>query len=1453
MLQDDRNLSPHDIQALDGRDALVRFFATLSYNTDKRQVQTADALGIGQGALRSALKHVERVSANDSLQVFVFEVASVTLAHRRAITALLNNRNGDFLFVLTSPEYERLDFVLVERFRSEAAEDAPGASTVRARPLAISVERRKPTPEALRTLRRMTFTCTDDLGQLEKLLSAFRIAQWSEARFNNVALFSDHYLKHRLTEEPEWKDADGAKAAFKAIRAIGDRNKDAQAKTIDEVVLPVLKQFGHDPKLAKAADGGPMFRLSEHVVCFAYHWLRALDTKDDNSDRPDDIPAVRVVSEFEQTKAQWAILTNGKQWRLYCARAHSRHASFYEVDFRETLATQEADGETFRYFWLMFRAEAFKRGPDIEDKPGLSFLDRIFDGSRTYAKELGERLKSRVFEEIFPHFAEGFIAHIRATENSPDLSEERLHEVFRATLTLLYRLIFLLYAESLDLLPVTETNYREVSLRKLCLELAERAGRNEAQAVEKIQKAFTPSETGLYDNLSELFRVIDEGDNKVNVPKYNGGLFITKPSLDDHSDEANAARFLSKFKVPDRFLALGLDRLARDEDPKHHELVAVDYKSLGVRQLGSIYEGLLEFKVQVAAERMALVKAKKGEAIVPATQAEKEKLTIATRVKMHGAEGGYLRKGTVYLANDKQERKASGSYYTPDYIVKYIVENTVGPVLEEKLNALRPEFRKAEVEYHSAKKKDQALKKQGLSDDPEKVANSYRDLVDALFTLRVLDPAMGSGHFLVEAVDFITDRMLAFLSGFAWNPVQHFIQRTRRDIQAALNKAEITVDPAKLTDINLLKRHVLKRCIFGVDLNPMAVELAKVSLWLDCFTLGAPLSFLDHHLKCGNSLIGVTVEEVEKTLKKSAGMFSSRFAGLMLATDIARQIAAMPDSTAEQAAKSRSEFHRASDALAPFKRLLDIYTSQWFGNGEVTSPAIGPARKGGGKTRGGGNRQIAAIEWLNSDAVKELLSANAEGFVEETGRPFTAKPQMTVFEKTDPSLLKDKKKRKPSITDKVNNQADAWFNNVPKLASKAQAEHRFLHWELEFPEVFFAPTTPGGQNIKRIEGAGFDIVIGNPPWGAELLVAQREFSRIRFAGSASGVVDTFALFIECANVLVAKGGMVGLLLPDIFLLKNYEAIRSFVLQQTTITSLIHWGMPFDEANIDVCSLVDRRLTAPNGHTVLCIPDAGTGDMSQADRNLIAQEVFVGTKQHRFNLSLSTELQELIAAASSLGRPMRDLFVLREGVHSGNVREKLFLEAPIGKKCEPLLFGRDEIHPMLVTWGGKYIQLDEGRFDFDAGDYFNVGNVDLHRSKKILVRRTGDRVLAAMDLKGHFCSNNFFLCVPGAELTGEQVHYVCAVLNTRFATWFFRAIQPRTGRLFAELKITHLEDIPIPFLETPWATKQGQVAKSMLADEPSDAAIARYLVSFEREFLARVAEVNDKLAIEVERS
>src|SRR5205823_3723163 len=146
-----------------------------------------------------------------------------------------------------------------------------------------------------------------------------------------------------------------------------------------------------------------------------------------------------------------------------------------------------------------------------------------------------------------------------------------------------------------------------------------------------------------------------------------------------------SADLLRDHKVPDRYLALAIDRLARDQDERTLALVFIDYKSLEVRHLGSIYEGLLEFKLKVADEDLTIQADKKGETYIPLSQAKAKRGRQAEVV---------VQKKEVYLSNDKAERKASGSYYTPDPIVEYIVAHTVGPVVEEKLEALRGEFRK---------------------------------------------------------------------------------------------------------------------------------------------------------------------------------------------------------------------------------------------------------------------------------------------------------------------------------------------------------------------------------------------------------------------------------------------------------------------------------------------------------------------------------------------------------------------------------------------------------------------------------------------------------------------------------------------------------------------------------------------------------------------------------------
>ena len=1116
MPKDDLELSSRDVLELSSRDAVAAFFARLGYDTNHRVIQNLGAMNISSDDLKSAIKHIERLASQDagSFEVYLFELKSVTSANRRGIVRAFRNRPGDYLLVMTD-DYTRLDFVLVERYSEptqvpgKTSTGPLGTKQVGVRPRLLSVDRRNPDKVALRVLRRFTYTESDTYAQYDKLTSAYDVSDWSEPFFNNRALFSDYYLTERLPESSEWKNPAEAALKTRVFRQLRELYADVredfsgkpEALVRQKLLEPALSWLGFTLQSGKASDSSavePDYRLfapgdatKSLALCLAYTWGRNLDGKDEQRDSqtPDENPGAAVVTLLDRGEADWAIVTNGKLWRLYSAKAHSRATNYYEIDLEETLALPAANLEiAFNYFWLLFRAASFvptEQQVDGEQRI-MCFLDTLLNESEKYAHELGERLKDRVFEEIFPHFARGFITNaLRQKLLPPNLdsltTEERSHLLepfFGGTLTFLYRLLFLLYAESRDLLPVKEPKgYYEKSLVKLKREIEAKGGNIEDQSPEKLKLAYGDVSTELYDRLQVLFTAVDRGDTDLNLPVYNGGLFITQPDPADPSAEAGIARFLSTHKIPDRALALGLDRMARDLDPKTKALAMIDYKSLGVRQLGSIYEGLLEFKLRVAAEEMAVVKGKKTEEIVSYSEAKQQKLPMLKVGRGKDAPDRTLPKGSVYLENDRRERKATGSYYTPDYIVKYIVENTVGPVLQEKLEGLRSAFREAEQTLQQEKKNYEANKKQGRSgDSPEnQVYLKYRDKVnEKFFDLKVLDPAMGSGHFLVEAVDFITDRMADYLNSFPWNPVQFELQKTRRDIQEEMERQDITIDASKLTDLNLLKRRVLKSCIYGVDLNPMAVELAKVSLWLDCFTLGAPLSFLDHHLKAGNSLIGGSVLEVQDALSRD--LFGNQFAGLLSATQLMRRVGELSDVTAQEVAESRQTYKGAYDALRPFKRLLDVWISEHFGN------------KGAQRTAS-----------LYAGAI----------------------------------VASDYRKTNPVDTKAI------------ETALALSETKRFFHWELEFPEVFFNET-------ERKQDGGFDAVVGNPPWVdvQELLEADKIFFKTAFK-TAIGKFDLYSLFVEHNLKLTGKKGITGCIIQSKFVRTAYgEPLRAYLAKNS---------------------------------------------------------------------------------------------------------------------------------------------------------------------------------------------------------------------------------------------------------------------------------------------------------------
>ncbi len=1380
----DVELSPQDIQSISSADALVSFFAKLGYNTASRTAQTATNLAIAEAAARP-IKRIELIADHQKLlQLYLFELKTVTVAEIKALARVFRNFAGQFLLVLTA-DYEYIEFVLLDRQFSDQ-KNPTAIGTVQ--PLLVqrrfSVDRRRPTPIHLRVLRRFTWTETDTFSQFDKLRFAYDLAHWSEAYFNNRGLFSDYFLTERLRpkdgghlEFPEWRE--DPKPAYQRLRATYDQASTRFAgKTTTELISllydPLLQELGFRPSIQTPAETSVCLRLDDPQsgallgICLPFPWGRELDRKDamHDTENPEVTPAFAVVDLLAKEKSPWVILTNGKLWRLYSQRAHSRATNYYEVDLDEVLGRQgfhQDIQDAFRFFWLLFRSQAF-RPAEVQwqgKAQSLSMLDRLLLGSEEYAKQLGETLKDRVFTEVFPVLAEGFIANARQrASDSPKLDDERLSTIFQGTLTLLYRLLFLLYAESRDLLPVHSREYRDASLRRMNEEISESAGKIADQTEKQISKSYDTASYGLWQRLKALFRVIDQGSEELNVPRYNGGLFMSSRDKNDRSPEAEAAHFLEQERVPDRHLARAIDLLARGIDPKRHDLVFVDYKSLGVRQLGSIYEGLLEFRLRIASEKLGIVKEKGREVYKPFSELTDREEARAENDKTH------VPRGHAYLENDNRERKATGSYYTPDHIVQYIVQNAVGPILVDRFDALRPKLRDAQHKRRQFIKQQEEFTKRGMKHKPHEQGDLIgRELVEALFSAKVLDPAMGSGHFLVEAVDFITDKTLEFLNAFPWNPVLVHLEQMRKTIQEQMDEQNVEIDANRLTDVNLLKRHVLKRCIYGVDLNPMAVELAKVSLWLDCFTLGAPLSFLDHHLRSGNSLIGSTMAEVD-AIRQAKGQLAltetSDWQGLTQAVQGMIAIGGMPDITADQVAVSKKQFRSALADVEVFKKVLDLHIARWFVDEDNSTK----------------NTRKSKI-----DIFDEMLRSG-DLFEWAHGRMAT-----------------------PVIHTAMAIPARA----VVETASRTAENKRFFHWELEFPEVFYGARAGTRSAVERLEKAGFDTVIGNPPYD---VISERELGRDVsselgfyrgapvYAPADRGKHNLYKFFVCRAVSLLNRGGYTSFIVPMSLLGNEQDSgLRTLLLRDARITRIEAFPQKddstnrvFQEAKLSTAIFLAKREGPQARMRIRTHP--GSEILESSATLSVALEEIARFDPENLPLPSCTQRDWEIATRimSSPGvRRLRDFCRASQGEIN---------ETTDGKKG---YVSRDPAAGPLILRGAAvslYVIRDasQGEPIYLRRDRFIKGKPDSEKALHYTRPRVGwqessaqnnfRRIIAAAIPQGSFCNHKINYIPESASQL--PLDFVLALLNSKVSDWIFRL-----SSTSAAVSHYQVDQLPVP--------------------------------------------------------
>ena len=503
------------------------------------------------------------------------------------------------------------------------------------------------------------------------------------------------------------------------------------------------------------------------------------------------------------------------------------------------------------YLWLLYSAEAL--APD-------GSLRQILEESQRFAGDLAERLRERIYDHVVPELARG-IAGSRGIDRPRPQDLARTYEM---ALTVLFRLLFIAYAEDRDLLPYRYNDaYRRRSLKQKAQELA---------AAEANKTPIAEGSTH-WQETTLLWQAVASGNVQWGVPAYDGGLFETDPVV------SRTGAALAAITLPNECFERALRDLLVIDTPEGVP-GPVDFRSLGVREFGTIYEGLLESELAVAEIDLVLKKQKREFVYAPARSGQPPDVSASE----------------IYLHNRSGARKSSGSYYTKPFAVEHLLNGALEPALDDHLARLA-----------------------GMDD---------ADATDAFFDFRVADIAMGSGHFLIGAIDRIEKRMADFLASRNLPGVRNELGRLRK---VALDELGDLGESTTIEDSQLLRRLIARRCIYGVDLNGLSVQLARLAVWIHTFVPGLPLSFLDHNLVQGNALVGVgTITEIRETFEKlSLPLFPINANKLLgRAAKPLRRLANINDASLKDIVAARAAAKEAREAIYGTRILCDLITAR---------------------------------------------------------------------------------------------------------------------------------------------------------------------------------------------------------------------------------------------------------------------------------------------------------------------------------------------------------------------------------------------------------------------------------------------------------------------------------------------------------------------------------------------
>ncbi len=715
--------------------------------------------------------------------------------------------------------------------------------------------------------------------------------------------------------------------------ALARERYEAVAQRLDEMevselrerwLIPLLQLLDFDPVYQRAhlpsEDGRDRFAISHlgWVGNDAPPVLLVREDLDAAPGRGGRSPHEELQAYLNRAPALWGIVANGRQLRLL-RDFHQEHVKAF-VGFDLDAIFETGDFPAFRALYRLAHRSRFLPVPD--DADGRSPLEILFEKSREQGVEIGRELQRQVRKAI-EALAEGlFDAELRALLDDPKEARALYHEL----LLVIYRLLFLLFAEQRKMLPTSGIYAETYSITSL-VRLAE-------------TREVDPRHRDLWEGVKITFRMLHEGAPTAGVFPYNGQLF----------DPNRTPRLLAR-TCENRKLLEAIDALTHVRAGGVRQ--RVNYAELGVEELGSVYESLLN-----------------------------ETLRRADQPTAH--EGRVVPAGGVYLAPLTTERKDLGAFYTPPELVDFALSVSLDQLIAERLEAAGP---------------SPAVRERALLD------------------LRVCDPACGSGHFLIGAVDRIA-LALATERLAGQKPTEEALRRARRD--------------------------VLRHCIYGVDKDPFAVELCKVALWIHCAVPDLPLSFLDHRIQHGDSLVGWPLMDIPTEIPEDAYAVPSKVASSNRPED--RRLKAFL-----QGARERNR--------ASLEGQLELGKAPPMPNVRVDFPAI-----------------LEEDERIPADV--ERKEAAYRAFLEsETYRRYDAAASLwaaAFFWGPEAGA------EPPTAADYRRALAGEADPEQVAAARALLAEFPAFHWPLRFPEI-------------RARG-GFDAIIGNPPWEQVKLQEQEWFA-----------------------------------------------------------------------------------------------------------------------------------------------------------------------------------------------------------------------------------------------------------------------------------------------------------------------------------------------------------------------